>query len=186
LTATDATNSLWKSVVIRNYDNKTSPFPSLSDVSIPEALRITSAAPTYFAPVNLKNFTYIDGGMIANNPTEIGIFESHQKWSDEYIDLILSIGTGIPEEGKGNVNIIGLINGFVNISTSSDEIHHRIEDWIKLTQPEPSYFRFSPPGVGSVPLDECSVTILNEMEQKTEQYIESHKDDINRLAILLK
>jgi len=120
--------------------------------------------------------------MIANNPTEIGIFEAHNKWPDHYIDLILSAGTGMPVEGKGDVNIFGIINGFINIATSSDEIHHRVEDWIKLTQPEPSYFRFSPPEVGSIPLDECSVKVLEEMERKTEEYMESHTELIEQLA----
>jgi len=182
LTATDASTNYWKTSLIRNYENPGSPFHSVPEVSIPEALRITSAAPTYFSPVRLNNQIYIDGGMIANNPTEIGIFEAHNKWPDHYIDLILSAGTGMPVEGKGDVNIFGIINGFINIATSSDEIHHRVEDWIKLTQPEPSYFRFSPPEVGSIPLDECSVQVLEEMERKTEEYMESHKELIEQLA----
>jgi len=123
--------------------------------------------------------------MINNNPTELSIFESHNQWPDRYIELILSIGTGLPDEGKGNVNIIGLIKGIVNIATSSEQIHLRVEDCILLLQPKPQYFRFSPPGVGSVALDESDEKVLIDMEKKTEEYIESHIDEIDQLMKLL-
>jgi len=186
LTSTDATTDFWKTSLIRNYDNPRSPFPSLPDVTIPDALRITSAAPTYFAPVILGDKTFLDGGMITNNPTELAIFESHNKWPDRFIELILSVGTGQPVEGKGNVNVIGLIKGFVNIATCSEQIHLRVEDCILLLQPVPQYFRFSPPGVGSVALDESDEKVLLDMEKKTEEYIESHIDEINQLMKLLQ
>jgi len=176
LTTTDASTNIWKPALIRTYENPKSPYFSVPDVSIPEALRITSAAPTYFSPVKLKDRTYIDGGMTANNPTELAIFETHDKWPEHYVDLILSLGTGTPEEIKSGVGLYGLANGVINIVTSSEEIHHRVEDWIRLTNPEPPYFRFSPPGLGSIPLDTSSAVILEQMEKKTEEFMETQRD----------
>jgi hypothetical protein len=36
-----------------------------------EALRATSAAPTYFKPLILGNQTFVDGGIVANNPGKL-------------------------------------------------------------------------------------------------------------------
>jgi len=185
LTSTDATLDLWRTSLIRNYENPRSPFHSLPDITIPDALRITSAAPTYFASVKLEDKTYLDGGMITNNPTELAIFEAHNRWPDRYIDVILSVGTGKPVEGSGSVNLIGIVRGIIDIATSSEQIHHRVEDCIQLLQPVPEYFRFSPPSVGSVPLDESDENVLIEMEKKTEEYIHKHKTKIDRLTKLL-
>lgn len=33
-----------------------------------EAARATSAAPTYFPPMKVGNYTFVDGGLQANNP----------------------------------------------------------------------------------------------------------------------
>jgi len=185
LTSTDATLDLWRTSLIRNYENPRSPFHSLPDITIPDALRITSAAPTYFASVQLEDKTYLDGGMIANNPTELAIFEAHNRWPDRYIDVILSVGTGKPVEGSGSVNLIGIVTGIIDIATSSEQIHHRVEDCIQLLQPEPQYFRLSPPAVGSVSLDESDEDVLIKMEKKTEEYIHKHKTKIDRLTKLL-
>jgi len=123
--------------------------------------------------------------MIANNPTELAIFEAHNRWPDRYIHVLLSIGTGKPVEGNGSVNLIGIVKGIIDIATSSEQTHVRVEDCIKLLQPEPKYFRFSPPDVGSVALDESDESLLVDMEKKTEEYIQKHKKEIDRLTKLL-
>lgn len=60
----------------------------------------SSAAPTYFKPItmkkdtlnlNIENNTFIDGGMVANNPSMCAYAEAKRLWPDEEIKL-LSIG----------------------------------------------------------------------------------------------
>jgi len=158
-------------VLIRSYEVPESQIEGIGNMPIPDALRTTSAAPTYFLPVQRGDKLYIDGGMMANNPTEFGIFEAHNLWPDQDINTIVSIGTGIPVAGKGSVNVLRLVDELVNIATDSQLIHDRITEWLKLTQPTPNYFRLSPPGIGSIRLDESSEPLLFDMEKKTNEYM---------------
>jgi len=158
-------------VLIRSYEVPESQIEGIGNMSIPDALRTTSAAPTYFLPVQRGDKLYIDGGMMANNPTEFGIFEAHNLWPDQDINTIVSIGTGIPVAGKGSVNVLRLVDELVNIATDSQLIHDRVTEWLKLTQPTPNYFRLSPPDIGSIRLDESSVPLLVDMEKKTNEYM---------------
>lgn len=52
---------------LRSYQNKQDK-SVLPDVKIWEAARATSAAPAYFAPITVGNYTLVDGGLGANNP----------------------------------------------------------------------------------------------------------------------
>ena len=62
-----------------------------------------SAAPTYFHPFREK---YLDGGVMANNPTLVAMSEIfHQgkrEGKDVRLGLVFSIGTGIPPSVKLN------------------------------------------------------------------------------------
>jgi predicted acylesterase/phospholipase RssA len=53
----------------------------------------TSAAPTYFAPVEIGPHVVIDGGLVANNPAAAAYAYAKELWPDEEI-LIVSLGTG--------------------------------------------------------------------------------------------
>ena len=57
--------------------------------SMVEASHATSAAPTYFEPVQLGAATLIDGGVFAINPSLVAYAEVRGK-----LDLLLSLGTG--------------------------------------------------------------------------------------------
>jgi patatin-like phospholipase/acyl hydrolase len=68
------------------------------DVYMKDAARATSAAPTYFQPNNIEiensSFTFIDGGVYANNPAMCAYVEAittHQEYKDF---LVVSLGTG--------------------------------------------------------------------------------------------
>ena len=60
--------------------------------------RATSAAPTFFPPIQLKNayhesYTLVDGGVCVNNPAMAGFAEARHIYGDaDY--LVVSIGTG--------------------------------------------------------------------------------------------
>ena len=55
----------------------------------------TSAAPTYFAPFYQKGYTYLDGGIWANNPTLTALVEALSCFTVQREEIrILSIGCG--------------------------------------------------------------------------------------------
>jgi len=64
------------------------------DVKASEVLNASSAAPCYFPPawVDKKGY-FIDGGVVANNPTLCAYAEAKKLWPDEEVK-ILSVGTG--------------------------------------------------------------------------------------------
>ncbi len=69
------------------------------DVSMVDAALATSAAPTFFPPhrVHLpkRDYSFVDGGMFANNPT--GLAHAFLRRTDCDGDLIVSLGTGSME-----------------------------------------------------------------------------------------
>jgi uncharacterized protein len=60
-----------------------------SGATMVDAAHATSAAPTYFEPVQLGGATLIDGGVFAINPSLVAFAEVRGK-----LDLLLSLGTG--------------------------------------------------------------------------------------------
>lgn len=71
------------------------------DFYIKDVLRATSAAPTYFKPAKIKNidmdesYSFIDGGVFANNPALCGYCEVRAKEKLKAEDMFLvSLGTG--------------------------------------------------------------------------------------------
>lgn len=84
------------------------------DFHIPayKAALATSAAPTYFTPYSSeykdlfgieKTFSNkVDGGVVANNPTLIGIIEAQEAFKQDLSNIkVLSIGTGIQKFSDG-------------------------------------------------------------------------------------
>lgn len=87
------------------------------DLHIPayQVAMATSAAPTYFAPyssdyIDLEGMerpfkNKVDGGVMANNPTIIGILEATKAFGKDLKDLeILSLGTGYKKFTEGDSN----------------------------------------------------------------------------------
>ena len=65
--------------------------------------RATSAAPTYFPPVQLSNgrvaYTLVDGGVCVNNPSVAGYAEARRLFPEATDFLLLSAGTGDRHDG---------------------------------------------------------------------------------------
>lgn len=85
-------------VILRSYDIQGIETERASPCTIWQAGRATSAAPTFFKPIELDGQSFSDGATIANNPTYIAIMEASKIWRPVDIDCILSLGTGREED----------------------------------------------------------------------------------------
>jgi predicted acylesterase/phospholipase RssA len=69
-----------------------------SQCAIWEAGRATSAAPTFFKPIDIEvprpGGTFVDGGLAHNNPAELALSEAQKIWTGTKRFSIVSIGTG--------------------------------------------------------------------------------------------
>ncbi|KAL0258036.1 hypothetical protein SLS55_007207 [Diplodia seriata] len=136
----DAANNR-KPVFLRSYNNPND-VPLLPSIKIWEAARATSAAPYYFAPLDMGNVKLVDGGLGANNPlgwlwTEIlGVFGASRKTA-----CFLSIGTGIasntPVPDPGVVPTFKSIEDFASIATNSEITHNLFSGLIDAFAPKP-------------------------------------------------
>jgi patatin-like phospholipase/acyl hydrolase len=89
------------------YDTK-------SDIPLWKVAQATSAAPTYFKPVEVwvegAKCLLVDGGVCANNPTMCAYAEARRLFGDEEEILLLSLGTGKKvEKGASRGNSWGYL-----------------------------------------------------------------------------
>ena len=117
-----------------------------------KAARATSAAPTYFIPIDIDGIDYGDAGIGYNNPAKEALAEAHNMWPNHPIGCLLSIGTGLgnalqrPDEAE-SANLARLLlkrtspkTAFklavaeycVKCSTSCELVHQEIADWPRL------------------------------------------------------
>lgn len=87
--------------IFRTYAVREAPFPINHEVTFMEAGRATSAAVSYFAPIEIGGVTFEDAGPSGvNNPSEIGLAEVNRikavepSWENRDV-LLVSIGTGV-------------------------------------------------------------------------------------------
>ncbi|KAH7253614.1 acyl transferase/acyl hydrolase/lysophospholipase [Fusarium redolens] len=117
-----------KEFVWRSYDNDFSPKAHDSNLWNPsnagpahttaiwEVARATTAAPRYFEFIKIRGRKFLDGGMVANNPSLIAIREIHNLHG-LVPALFVSIGTGlkvsadaqkngVPKEANGDIKTL--------------------------------------------------------------------------------
>jgi patatin-like phospholipase/acyl hydrolase len=109
--------SKFEPVVFKSFQNK-------KNILLSEALCMSSAAPGYFSPVYSKEFDMwgIDGGMFANNPSDVAYASALKLYGKDSNIKILSIGTGhkkrdsnFGEESENYGGIEWLQHGLVDI-----------------------------------------------------------------------
>ena len=72
-----------------------------------EAVRATSAVPTFFPRIVIDGEPYVDGGMGCNNPVQQVLQEAELLFPDRHVACVISIGTG-------QAHTIGIQNQAVN------------------------------------------------------------------------
>uniref|UniRef100_A0AAY4A8J4 phospholipase A2 n=1 Tax=Denticeps clupeoides TaxID=299321 RepID=A0AAY4A8J4_9TELE len=201
--------------LFRNYDPPgiphESPYASTATfkpLTIPQeqcvwrAARSSGAAPTYFRPMG----RFLDGGLLANNPTLDAMTEIHQynkalkgrEAELQKLGVVVSLGTGKPpqvavtsvdvfrpsnplELAKTFVGVKELGKMLVDCCTDSDGCAvDRAQAWCDMT--DIHYHRLSPQLSVEVMLDEISDSVLVDMLWETQMYLYEQRDNLQTLA----
>ncbi|XP_053472994.1 85/88 kDa calcium-independent phospholipase A2 isoform X2 [Ictalurus furcatus] len=203
--------------IFRNYDAPTIPrdppyasTATFRPLTTPQeqvvwrAARSSGAAPTYFRPMG----RFLDGGLLANNPTLDAMTEIHQYnkslkaqgRGDEVcrLGVVVSLGTGKPPQVSVNSvdvfrpsNPLELAKSFVGAKelgkmlvdccTDSDGCAvDRARAWCEMT--DINYHRMSPQLSTEVLLDEVSDAVLVNMLWETQMYLYENRELIHTLA----
>ncbi|XP_066992758.1 85/88 kDa calcium-independent phospholipase A2 [Anabrus simplex] len=204
--------------LFRNYESPSSlmkvpinnafqPLPSPDEQLMWRAARATGAAPSYFRAYG----RFLDGGLIANNPTLDVLTEIHEyNLALEQVGrkkevcpptVIVSLGTGlIPlNELKGidvfrpeslwdtarlAIGISALGNLLVDQATASDgRVVDRARAWCSMIGVP--YFRFTPQLSEDIAMDEKNDEKLVNMMWEAKSYMHSNYTDVKQLALLL-
>uniref|UniRef100_UPI003AAC2591 85/88 kDa calcium-independent phospholipase A2 isoform X1 n=1 Tax=Centroberyx gerrardi TaxID=166262 RepID=UPI003AAC2591 len=168
------------------------------------AARSSGAAPTYFRPMG----RFLDGGLLANNPTLDAMTEIHQYNKAlkaeghgeeiQKLSIVVSLGTGKPpqvvvssvdvfrpsnplELAKSFVGAKELGKMLVDCCTDSDGCAvDRARAWCEMT--DTIYHRLSPQLSQEVMLDEVSDAVLVDMLWETQMYLYEKREILQSLA----
>ncbi|XP_055993550.1 85/88 kDa calcium-independent phospholipase A2 isoform X1 [Sorex fumeus] len=178
-----------------------------SDQLVWRAARSSGAAPTYFRP----NGRFLDGGLLANNPTLDAMTEIHEYNQDlirkgqgskvKKLSVVVSLGTGrSPQVPVTCVDIFRPSNPWelaktvfgakelgkmvVDCCTDPDgRAVDRARAWCEMVDIQ--YFRLNPQLGTDIMLDEVNDTVLVNALWETEVYIHEHRDQFQKLIELL-
>ncbi|XP_008142853.1 85/88 kDa calcium-independent phospholipase A2 isoform X2 [Eptesicus fuscus] len=171
------------------------------------AARSSGAAPTYFRPSG----RYLDGGLLANNPTLDAMTEIHEYNQDmirkgqghkvKKLSIVVSLGTGkSPQVPVTCVDVFRPSNPWelaktvfgakelgkmvVDCCTDPDgRAVDRARAWCEMVGIQ--YFRLNPQLGADIMLDEVSDTVLVNALWETEVYIHEHQEQFQKLIQLL-
>lgn len=114
------------------------------DILLKDIVMATTAAPLYFPPYKMEGGTFIDGGVIANNPSFMAVAEgmTRLQWKKEEI-VLLSIG-GVEDmprtTGKENM---GLMNALKIQKCFMGAGNQYSENLCKIFLQEENFFRIN-------------------------------------------
>lgn len=129
-----------------------------------EACRATSAALTFFEPIEIGENRYSDGGLLYNNPVVQVEAEGHEIFPGDDI-FILSLGTGITPSMDFRPNLVTVGPLLAGVATATT----RVANDFARTARENRYFRFDVPSIGDIELDEFKQ--LTRIENLTYKYL---------------
>ncbi|KAH0541605.1 hypothetical protein FGG08_003953 [Glutinoglossum americanum] len=144
-----------------------------SECTIWQAARATSAAATFFDPVEIGRQRFIDGATGFNNPVEVVLDEAKSIWPDAIsrIQCIVSIGTGMPNLKDFGDNLKEVVDTLKAISTETEETEKRFFKYHKTLGVSDRYFRYNVQhGLGDIGLDEHKKAA--QIEAATERYLQ--------------
>ncbi|KAK3495927.1 hypothetical protein B0T13DRAFT_473749 [Neurospora crassa] len=163
------------------------------NITIVQAARATSAAPTFFKPLVIENEgvkeELIDAAMGVNNPVAEVLDEAGMQFDNSCkLGCFLSLGTGTRPKNMESTSAIGQlvdVGKLMKEVTTDSEARKKDMDR-KFTDHESTYFRFSVPDAASKVKMEAYQDIPK-LKAMTEEYLETAKAkaDIEKVVDVL-
>jgi patatin-like phospholipase/acyl hydrolase len=182
---------------------------STDNFYVKDLCRATSAAPTYFSPVQIKSmygqvFSLIDGGMFANNPALCAYAEArkipfaevlkhHQKLNYPSANdmMIVSIGTGIESKSYSfkkmqKAGKIGWVSPIIDIlmSANAETVDYQLSQMFQTLglRNQKNYHRVNPSLKNASPaMDNVSSSNIENLIQAGLSYIDDNKENLNQI-----
>jgi patatin-like phospholipase/acyl hydrolase len=160
-----------------------------------EVVRATSAAPTYFEPLQLKvgslgNRAFIDGGVHSNNPAMCAYVEARKIHPGENDFLVLSLGTGEPTRKMPYEEVQGwglalwaqpILN--VVFDGVADTVDYQLRELLLSEGDDRRYYRFQTVlDTGKDDLDDASATNIQALKMKANQIISKNDATLEALC----
>jgi predicted acylesterase/phospholipase RssA len=193
VTTQEQPHDRWLPFVLSNYDRQGSGFSVAGTQGWPLNRQLLSscAAPTYFPSIvdPASGVQYVDGGIVANNPSMIAIQEARAIWPGRPVGCVVSLGTGTSvatEQTKAGLTYWA--GKMLSMPTDTYRVHKEMEALLPCLNGSDcvpaSYFRLEPV-IQNLELDECRKYVLDEMKDKTASYIAAQSAHIERLCSVL-
>lgn len=164
------------------------------DFYVKDITRATSAAPGYFEPARVRSmggteYTLLDGGVFANNPSLCAYAEAMQLFGKEEMQritpaklLLVSVGSGIfknaAEEDPRSMPPVQHVMAGV-----TETVDFQLRQLFCSVECEKNYFRFDPDlGRASHGLDDCSIDNLEALREAGLQAVEAYDRELDAIA----
>ena len=114
-------------------------------VTIWEAARATSAAPSFFDPIAIgpNHDQYVDGGLGANNPVQFAMLAAKEAWPKSTIRCLVSIGAGYKATPSFPSDAFGLAKHAINLMTDTEMVARTFARHNRDMVIEDRYFRLN-------------------------------------------
>lgn len=182
--STPAQPYLFRSYELTRSAAAASEFLGASHCKVWEAVRSTTAAPTFYHPAVVGKQRFVDGGILANNPTLIALAEAAVLWPDATVSCVVSLGTGMPSSRKHTASsALDWAGYIISDLCMSSHVTHAIASSLLG---EGQYFRIDPPCV-DVALSETKPTVIQNMLESIRAFLKTEEQQsvIRRIARLL-
>src|SRR5215211_5248947 len=163
-----------------------------------EIARATSAAPTYFEPLQLKvgslgNRAFIDGGVHSNNPAMCPYVEAIKIHPEEKDFLVVSLGTGEPTRNMPYEEVKGwglalwaqpILN--VVFDGVADTVDYQLRELLVSESDNRRYYRFQTVlDIGKDDMDDASRTNIAALKTKAQEIISKNDAVLDALCAQL-
>jgi patatin-like phospholipase/acyl hydrolase len=163
-----------------------------------EVARATSAAPTYFEPLQLAvdpdgNRAFVDGGIYANNPAMCAYVEARKIHPEENDFLVVSLGTGeltrsLPYEEVNGWGLALWAQPILNVVFDgvADTVDYQLRELLPTEGEARRYYRFQTQlDIGKDDMDDASRTNIAALKVKAREIIAQNEDALKALCAQL-